>query len=260
MIWRPVAATLSCVRSNCNIRTSLIDAFATFFLLYNVKFLSLSADMLFPVKVYTFNSTICYSHSYKLFYDASLEYFGEQHLPYAIFALTILTIFVLIPTLLLLLYPFAWFQKLLNLFPFRWYILHTFMDSFQGCYKDGTQPGTTDCRWFASVFFIVRLLAFIIGAFLPNIMFFVLSSMLLVIFTGLLIIVRPFKTEFGNHTDINAVFVLLLALFFTSCAGTEREQTAVYYIILSSLIGLLPLIYISIIISYWIYKQKVLKW
>ena len=36
-------------------------------------------------------------------------------------------------------------------------MLHVFMDSFQGCYKDGTEPGTRDCRWFSAVPFIIRI-------------------------------------------------------------------------------------------------------
>ena len=42
------------------------------------------------------------------------------------------------------------FFTLPNIFPFRWYII-IFVDSFQDCFKDGTEPGTCDCRWFASL-------------------------------------------------------------------------------------------------------------
>ena len=27
------------------------------------------------------------------------------------------------------------------------------LDSFQGCYKDGTEPGTFDCRWFQLLYY-----------------------------------------------------------------------------------------------------------
>ena len=64
------------------------------------------------------------------------------------------TFFVLTPGILLLLYPLRLFERFLNLFPIPWHILHTFVDSYQGCYKDGTEPGTRDCRGFASLFFV----------------------------------------------------------------------------------------------------------
>jgi hypothetical protein len=32
------------------------------------------------------------------------------------------------------------------------------IDAFQGHYKDGTEPGTRDCRWFAGIYFLGRIL------------------------------------------------------------------------------------------------------
>ncbi len=135
-----------------------------FFFCHNyVKFLSVSFDLLAPVVVYQLSSSGKLTNSWGFFYDATVPYFGERNLPYAIPAIGVLTLFVILPTLLLILYPFRCFQKYLNLLPFRWYILHTFMDTFHGCYKDGTEPGTHDCRWFVSVPFLVRFTAMAIG-------------------------------------------------------------------------------------------------
>ena len=111
------------------------------FLLSNMKFLSVSFNLLAPVKIFQLNSTGHLAHSWRLYYDATVPYFGETHLPYVLLAIAVLTFFVILPTLLLIVYPFHWFQKLINVFPFRWCILHTFMDIFQGCYKDGTGQG-----------------------------------------------------------------------------------------------------------------------
>ena len=167
-IWRPFGRISRAIDTNFSSKTSLIDAFVSFFLLTNVKFISISFSLLVPVKVFSLNAKSCQNDTLRLLYDATLPYFGSRHLPYAILAMSVLTVFVLLPTLLLILYPFRWFQRLLSFFPFRWYILHTFMDSFYGCYKDSTQPGTRDCRWFASLFFIVRILFYIIAVFATN--------------------------------------------------------------------------------------------
>ena len=112
IIWKPFKGVLGIFKRNWEIKTSLIDAFATFFLLSNMKFLSASFDLLAPVSVYQLNSTGHLTHSWRLYYNASVPYFGETHLPYAILAITVLTLFVLLPTLLLIIYPFHWFQKL----------------------------------------------------------------------------------------------------------------------------------------------------
>ena len=138
-IWKPFQAVLQYTKRKIEMRTTLIDAFCTFFLLSNSKLLNSCVDLLVPVTVYELNSTGHLSYSWRLYNNATIPYFGHQHLPYAILATGMLFLIVLFPVLLLTLYPFRWFQKLL---PGHWYILHTFMDSFQGCYKDGMEPGT----------------------------------------------------------------------------------------------------------------------
>ena len=79
-----------------------------------------------------------------LYYDSSLTYFGREHLPYDILATFSLMFVIIIPTVVLVLHSFQFFQKFL-LFPIQWHFLHVFVDSFQGSYKDGTQPGSRDC-------------------------------------------------------------------------------------------------------------------
>ena len=146
VIWRPFQAVFVFFQGKVEIRTSLIDVFCTFFFLTNTKLMSASIDILVPVYVYQLNSSGHLSYTWRVFNDATMPYFGHQHLPYAILAIVVLVLFALLPTVLLTVYPFRWFQKLLNLFPIRWYILHTFVDSLQGAYTDGTEPGTRDCR------------------------------------------------------------------------------------------------------------------
>ena len=156
-MWKPFKVLFSYYRRNWDVRTSVIDAYATFFLLSNVKFLSVSFDLLVPVRVYELHQDH-YNYSLGLYYAADIEYFGNEHLPYGILAIIMCLFFVILPVTTLALYSFTFFQRFLNLFPGRWCIfIHTFMDSFQGCYKDGTEPGTRDCRWFSSVYFFFRL-------------------------------------------------------------------------------------------------------
>ena len=141
LIWKPFSKVLSVFRKSWDIRTSIIDSFATFFLLSYVKVLTVSADLLTPTTIYKLGSN---KVRFGLFYTPTVQYFGDEHLPYAITAIIILTLFVSTPTILFILYPFQFFQKFLSFFPFNWHFLHAFVDSFQGCYKDGTEPGTFD--------------------------------------------------------------------------------------------------------------------
>ena len=261
VIWKPFHRALGLLDKTWTMKTSLIDAFATFFLLSNIKFLSVSADLLAPVKVYELDSTGHLSYSWKLYLDASIPYFGEKHLPYAILAFLVLTTFVLLPIVLLLVYPHHLFQKFLNLFPFRWYVLHTFMDAFQGCYKDGTQPGTRDCRWFAAAFIITRVLVLQLGIFTPNVVFFPFAAMAMVLLSLLIVIIQPFKHNLEYHSTVNAIFTLLLALLFTTYLGNEiadehSPTLSMLYLGIAVLIAIAPLVYISVIVLNWLHKHR----
>ena len=99
-----------------------------------------------------------------LFYDAELQYFGKEHLRYAILAVITTLVFNILPLLLLLLYPFQCFQQCLSTCRQRWHGLPIFIDAFQGCYKNGTETGTRDCRYFAALYLITRITLLIVYA------------------------------------------------------------------------------------------------
>ena len=261
ILWKPFHRVFSLFHRNWEIRTSIVDAFATFLLLSNIKFLSISYDLLASVKVFQLSPSKDLDPTWRLFYDANVTYFGSNHLPYAIMAITILIIFVLLPILILLLYPCNWFQRLLNVFPVNWQVLHTFVDSFQGCYKDGTEPETRDCRWFSSFFFIIRITVVMLGIITTTSMYYVLSSMLMVFFVILLIIIQPFKTNLSHYSNINAAFFLLFVSWNISVIGIDmasfKKQDATWpFYILCLIFGVLPVLYGSAIILYWIYSQR----
>ena len=85
-------------------KSSIVEAFATFFLLSYVKLLSVSFDLLVPVRIATYvqhsNGSLVGMY---LYYDATVEYFGEKHLPFAVLALFVMLFLILFPILLLLL-------------------------------------------------------------------------------------------------------------------------------------------------------------
>ena len=259
-VWRPFAVFVSLFHRNWDIKTSLVDAFITFLYLCSVKFMSVSFDLLAPVHVKQLDSAGNVTESWHLYYDPTIPYFGKKHIPYAVLALSVLTLFVILPTLVLLLYPFACFQKVLNTLPIRQHVLHTFMDSFLGCYKDGTQPGTRDCRWFAALLFSFRLLLLLIGALTFNWTFYIYSAILVVSCVTLMNIVEPFKKE-SKHLYSNTFFLLLLALLNIIFLQLQKSLTVQpYYLymfaVLAILVGSLPLLYLSALIVHWLYSHR----
>ena len=87
-VWKPFHKVLTMFRRSWNIRTSVIDSFATFFLLSYIKVLSVSTDLLVPTQIYKLSSN---RSVFGLYYSPSVIYFGHEHLPYAVLACLLYT-------------------------------------------------------------------------------------------------------------------------------------------------------------------------
>ena len=261
--WRPFGTLFGKVRKKWDIRTSVIDSFATFFLLSYVKIMSVTFDILVFTRVYKFNST---ETSYRLFYNPSVVFFGKRHLPYAIVALLMCFIFTIIPTVILIAYTFRCFQKLLSSFNIRLYFLHTFIDSFQGCFKDGTEEGDYDCCWFSAVRLLLRVACYTVYAVTLGSMYFVYATIVLIAAAILFIIVQPFKKAIVKYPVTDSVFIILLALHYVTCAGynvgvmTGHRVLSMKVVMLGFVSGYFPLVYALFLMLHWfVVKTKMLK-
>ena len=78
ILWKPFHYCCTRFRHQLNIKTSLIDAFGTFFSLSYVKFLSTTVDLVIPTLVWNENGSTSY-HSYT---DGTQLYFRNGHLPF----------------------------------------------------------------------------------------------------------------------------------------------------------------------------------
>ena len=207
-LWRPFLRCCIHFQRQLDIQNSLVDAFATFLLLSYVKLLSVSFDILIPTIMWDSRGV---KQPTVLYYNGTVTYFSEEHLPYAIAAITVLLVFIFLPILLLCLYPCRCFQGLLNRCNFRCQALHMFMDVFQGCFKNGTN-GTRDCRYFAALYLITRVavhtsLAFSSVSFTNSVFVAVLA---VVVF--LLSYFHPYKKTVHNQLDIFFFLSLLVCL------------------------------------------------
>ena len=198
-MWNPIERCLLKLKDKENIKTSMIDVFATFFMLSYNKILSVNFDLLaFTVPIDSSGKKV----GRYLYYDASYKHFGPDHLPYGILALLSFTIFNVLPFLLLLFYPMKWFQRCLNHLKLSPLALHTFVDSFVGCYKDGTEPGTRDCRYFAALLLFVRILLYIVYQATLTAYFYGWSGLIFTGFTVLLIVAQPYKSIYNKYNTI----------------------------------------------------------
>ena len=130
------------------------------------------------------------------------------------------------------------------------------MNFLQGHYKDGTQPGTRDCRWFASVWFIIRIIMIAIGAGTHNLMFYPMAAMPAVTIVILLINLEPFKVS--HHTITNGVFMLAIALSYSTAAGLGMTNYNMSWPLLcvATFSFVLPLLYVTALTLHWMYRHR----
>ena len=209
-IWRPAYRVFSCIRREWNIRGSLIQAFATFMVLSYVKILNVSFSLLIPVHMKDVNGEVINATYLKS--DAELVYFGSEHLPYGILAIVMLSVFNILPTLLLLLYPCGCFQKCLTCCGIRSVTLHTFMDAFQGCYRYKPR----DCRYFAGIYLCMRILFLATFAVINDRMIITFAGVYFALLAIIVTFVKPYRQEIHNKVDM-AIF----SLFTIACLITE---------------------------------------
>jgi hypothetical protein len=126
------------------------------------------------------------------------------------------------------------------------HFLHAFVDSFRGCYKDGTEPRTRDLRWLSAYGLFLRLGICILFTMTLNVMYFVYALLLILIILVFLVNFHPLKSSVSHYTNIDITFLIFLLLHYISILGIDiivlNGQQYLFLAILSML-GILLLLY-----------------
>ena len=243
-LWFPFRKYYARIQRKVDIKASIIDVFSSFLALSYVKFLVLTFNLLTPVKVYNVRGE---SLGYYVFFDANLKYFGSEHLPYAILALVV-AFFLSLPLLLLLIYPLRTFQRFCG----NWQALRIFIDSFQGCYKDGVVEGKYDCRYFSAIFLILRIAILSTYSLTLSGYFYPLSLIILMAFALILVIVKPYKEKYSAYLTIDIMFLLMATMWNASITAWTyvdvKVQKSLFIAILCGLLGTLPFVYMPMLV------------
>ena len=207
VVLRPFHYCFTRFRHQLNIRTSLVDAFGTFFSLSYVKFLNTTFDLLAPTRVWDFNGS-----SYRVYYDGTMEMFKGRHIPYAVLAVLVGLICNILPLVLILCYSFRRTHVLLNCLPLSVRtILFPFMDNILACYKDGTN-GTRNCRYFGVVYHIA-FMGILSGFVLTkSTLVFGVNAFMCIVIGMLVAVIQPYKAKVYNIVD--TVLILSIGLGF----------------------------------------------
>ena len=230
---------------------SLIEAFATFIMLSYVKIINTSFDILIPVQVRNVTGQVVGLYTY---YNGSLEYFGRDHLPYAVLAIFMFITFNLVPFLLLCLYPCRCFQSCLNCCRLNSQVLRTFMDAFQGYYK--FEP--YDCRYWAAFYLFLRIAALATFAATQSGYFIVVGGILLIPVIVISAIIRPYRETVYNIVDIVLLLAFVQTLFSAAgsslCTFNRRFQGIVIFML--GIGSIIPIVYITVLAVYKILPKS----
>ena len=208
-VLRPFHFCFTRFRHQLNIRTSLVDAFGTFFSLSYIKFFSTSMDLLTSTQVWDFKGS-----TYRVYYDGTMETFRGRHIPYALSGVFVGLLCNILPLILILFYSFRKTHVILNCLPLSVRtMLFPFMDNILACYKDGTN-GTRNCRYFGVVYHLAYIV--ILGGFAltKSILMVGVNAFICILIGMLVAVIRPYKSEVYNIVD--TVLILSVGLGFAA--------------------------------------------
>ena len=250
--WKPFLKVFLRFRRSVNQKTSVIDVFATFILLSYGK-------LLFVVLLFLYSQPLYNGQGQKLStsvmpFSPSTLFFHKEHLPLAIFSIFVSLTFIAVPPIVLLFYQASFLQKCLTQCKMNTQALRTFVEIFHGCYKDGTN-GTRDCRYFAGLYFIFRIIAYICT--FTNL---INESFLVYGFVALLFaLVQPYKKHIYNVIDA-VMFGLMGTIFHVIMRNMEYTQShghpSTPLLVLTNVLYSLPLLYLVLFIVYWVLDRK----
>ena len=157
-----------------------------------------------------------------------------------------LLLFNVFPLVLLALYPFKCFQRLLNfcLSQKTRLVLQIYMDSFHGCYEDTAH----DYRHFATLYLAVRFLNLLMASVFSFTVYLPAAALMFVIALALVAKFQPYKNKRNNVVDIILLFMTINGFISFTMYNVGR-----LYMYPKWLITTIAGISILIIISYMVF-------
>lgn len=207
------------------IKQHFIHGISAFFVLFYSKTATVSVFLLRKRSLFAIGNQ---KFANVLYFYGGYTWFSSSHLPYAIPAIMVLAVFVVIPTVLLLVYPLhfkvlarlkisetKFVLALLKFAPLE--RLKPFFDSFQGTFKD-------NYRFFAGLYFVYRFAVLLNLALTELWVFYLVGEIQFVAMSILTAICQPHKKRlhniidsllFGNLAIINALTTYINYLSYT---------------------------------------------
>jgi len=202
LFCRPLYTLLHRFRKMWNVKTSLIEAFATLILLSYVDIISISLDIICYNK-YSFMNE---SNTKFVFADPSVEHMSKEHLPYFILAITSIILFNIVPLLLLCFYPCRCFHKVVDYCGLNGRILNSFVDAFRGSYK--LKPDFLQS--FTAVYLMSNFCSNILCHVISNLLYHSALTYVLITLLVIVALLRPHKNKWHNRINALLIFAAFL--------------------------------------------------
>ena len=249
-MWRKLdKVILKHIKVQRNSGRTVIDAFATFFLL---SFAKLSVTFLVPLLPFTMTKVSSYnmsrSQTIHSFVDSGTNYASEANIAAVVVSSGIFLFVLLPPVFIIALYPIRTFRKLMLKCCHRRFIctLNFFVDEYHSCYQDGLDGGK-DMRSFASMYFFTSILLYVVGLISYDLLSF---SMIIGGYSLVIAIVQPYKKQY--MTVIDSLILGNLAL------GTAASNSLSLGF-LFNVCAVLPALGLTIFICFRLLKKPSLK-
>ena len=159
-----------------------------------------------------------------------------------------LILFFVLPIILLCAYPLSFFQRCLNKTGLNSLVLYTFIDVFQGYYKDGTN-GKKDFRCLSVLPFLIPLLVYFSFALTQFRFMYYYCSFYILLYLAIILVLQPYKQFIHNFITAAMLICLLLAcwsmIINNSTTLFEYIHTSIVLLTLSIC---LPFMYVLILV------------
>ena len=242
VLWRPFHKCCVRIRRGLDPKSSIINAFATFLVLSIGKIIFLSAYTVYTTHIHAIYGNVS-DYRRALYYEPRLSADNVQYL--YVIPVVNMFLFAFLPAIFLCLYPTRMFRKVLKYFRMDGSSLLTFLDVFQGHFKDGTS-GTRDYRAISGVYIILELCRALFyttsvlqaGLSATSDIF---SLTVLILTVVLFAISHPYKRKWDNYlTVINFILMYLVLAGFTYILIGENDTYTPTTVNFMNIVLLLP--------------------
>ena len=220
-------------------KSTIIDVFSTFLLLSYTKIVGIFVDTIEPDFVLNMNNL---PTRRVLLVDPSIEWLGNENLPYVFVSVLLFLVLIFPPVALLTFYPVKLFRSLLLKCSSSGHIraaFNIFVEKFYDSYRDGLDGGK-DMRALAALYFILRIFVYLISIAER----YLLYNAILIGGTAIFIaIIQPYKKAYMNIIDTLLLATLsfsliMLDLYFRESLGSTA---ALFYALNIGLVGSFPM-------------------